>query len=121
MCVWGGGGDKVNGLFLLQDFLTRICFLNISIPGVGQKAEEVALLSPRSGAHRFAEFDETTAISDQGFSKQDAGALEEGRVRTAHVTQLHFQVPKRSTCWNKYLSSTTRLFSSQGLIKPPKF
>lgn len=39
------------------------------------------------------------------------------KVRTAHVTQLHFRVPKRSAAG---INTTTRLFSSHGPDKNPE-
>lgn len=113
--------NKANGLFLPWNFLAHIYFLKISVLGVGQKkVEEVAFLPPRSGT-RVCWIWRTTAIFDlRGFSKQGAGAGEEGTwVLPRDPTSLSGS--KRSAAGINTHLLPLDCFQPRDLIKTPKF
>lgn len=73
--------------------------------------------------HRFAEFDRQAVSDLRGFSEQDAGASREaeGRERTAHVTQLHFQVAPRDPAGVGTDLPPLDCLTPRDPIKTPKF
>lgn len=97
-------------IFLLhEDFRSR---------SWAEKVEEAVLLSPRSDTRVCLIRQDDSDLPPSGIFQAGCRRRRGGKVRTAHMTQLYFQVPKRRFAG---INATTPLFSSTVLIKTPKF
>lgn len=113
-----GGGVKMKrmGFSSPLNFLgTDLLHEDFRSRSWAQKVEEV-LLSPRSDTRVCCIRQDGSDLPSSGIFQAGCRRKRGGKVRTAHLTQLHFQVPKRRAAG---INTTTPLFSSHGPDKSP--